>query len=281
MNDGTRPLRWIVHENQSEKFPYRLYIEEKPGEFLVLLVQARWPGPNKKVYCLKDEPCTAEDLPGDEPIEECTINDIHWYGKKLNVLLDRKTKKRSWFLFLKKEYKQKPGAFYDQIFWITQASIVTRRPGAYIPRVRAPRACEIIIDTRERYPYKFGYAHITRQNLPAGDYGLVKDGVIIAVAERKTLDNILHEISTYDVFKAALRELTMFPFRAVVFESPYSDFLNPKRIKPYNANYVADVLADCIMSFPDIQFIFCSNRKFAQEWVSRWFQRINAGDESF
>ncbi len=273
-------LRWLMHANQSERFPFRLYIEENPGEFLVFNVQARWPGPNRKIYCLKDNPCKEIDLPREDPIEQCMIKNIYWYGKKLNVLLDRKTKKRCWFLFLKKEYKNKPGEIYDQIFWITQSSVMSRRPGAYIPKVRQPRACEVIIDTRERYPYKFGYAQVERKNLPAGDYGLVKEGRLVAVAERKTLDNFKHEISTYDVFKAALRELASYPHKAIVFESPYSDFLDPKKIKPYSANYVAEIIADLAVLFPEIQFVFCSNRKFAQEWVYRWFLRINIDAES-
>ena len=31
----------------------------------------------------------------------------------------------------------------------------------------------------------------------------------------------------------------------------------------------------CWFSFPDIQFIFCENRKLANEWIYRWFRRIN------
>ena len=278
MENGNKEhvLRWLVFANPSERFPFRLYIEEKPGEFMVLNVQARWPGPNQKIYCLKDNPCPENDLPKDEPVEDCLIKNIYWYGKKLNILLDRKTKKRCWFLFLTKEYKNKPGEHYEQIFWITQASVMSRRPGAYIPKVREPDACEIIIDTRERYPYKFGYAHVERKNLPAGDYGLINDGKLTAVAERKTLENFKHEISTYDVFKAVLRELASYPYKAVVFESPYSDFMDPKKVKPYSANYIAEIIADLAALFPEIQFVFCSNRKFAQEWVYRWFLRINA-----
>ncbi len=41
----------------------------------------------------------------------------------------------------------------------------------------------------------------------------MKQGKIIAVAERKTLDNIKHEISTYDVLKATLQELTTYPYK--------------------------------------------------------------------
>lgn len=89
------------------------------------------------------------------------------------------------------------------------------------------------------------------------------------------MDNLFHEIATYDVLKATLQEMSVFRYKAVVFESPYGDFINPKKSHFYKSSYVADILADLIFSFPDIQFIFCENRKLANEWIYRWFRRIN------
>jgi ERCC4-type nuclease len=214
-------------------------------------------------------------LPIEEPIEKCNIIKQRRYGKRLIIILDRKIKKRCWFVFLKKEYKKKPGEFYYQVFGITQSSDSIRRPGAYVPKVREGNFCEIIIDKRERYPYKFGYANTKKENLPVGDYALVKDGKIVAIAERKTLDDFLGRVSVYDTFKATLSELSIYKYKALVFESPYSDFLNPKKIKPYSANYIAEILSDIAVRFSEIQIVFCDNRKFAQEWLYRWFLRIN------
>jgi len=61
----------------------------------------------------------------------------------------------------------------------------------------------------------------------------------------------------------------------VVFESPYADFINPKKLTHYSAPFIAEILADLAVQFHDVQFIFCSNRKVANEWVYRWFQRIH------
>lgn len=276
MIQNKRTLHWLLYKQESERFPYLLFIEENPDNFLALSVQERWPGPGKRIYCLARKQCTRLDIPAEKPTEDIRIVSAHRHGRRLNIILDRKTRKRCWFIFLKKEYKTKPGMFYEQIFWITQSSAKVRRPGAYIPRVREGAQCEIIIDKREKYPYKFGYAHVRKENLPVGDYALIKQGKIIAIAERKTLDNMLHEIATYDVLKATLQEISTYPFKAVVFESPYSDFMNPKKIRNYTASYVADILSDLAVSFPEIQFIFCGNRKFAQEWIYRWFLRINS-----
>jgi len=275
MDEG-HSLRWLIYKQDSDKFPFKLYIEETPNKFLCLNVQERWPGPGKRIFCQFVGDCSIADLPTEEPIEKCNIIKQHRYGKRLIIILDRKIKKRCWFVFLKKEYKKKPGEFYYQVFWITQSSDSIRRPGAYVPKVREGNFCEIIIDKRERYPYKFGYANTKKENLPVGDYALVKDGKIVAIAERKTLDDFLGKLSVYDTFKATLSELSTYKYKALVFESPYSDFLNPKKIKPYSANYIAEILSDIAVRFSEIQIVFCDNRKFAQEWLYRWFLRINA-----
>lgn len=274
--DDVPGLKWLVYKREEEKFPYRLYIEESSGNFICLNTQERWPGPGKKIFCQSLGICHISDLPSEKPIEECNIVSIKRYGKRLIVILDRKTRKRCWFVFIKKEYKTRPGEFYEQVFWITQSSDAVRRPGAYVPKVREDISLEIIIDKRERYPYKFGYTKTKKENLPVGDYALIRNNKILAVAERKNLRNFLSQIATYDSLKATLSELSTYPYKALVFESPYSDFLNPKKIKPYRASYIAGIISDITVRFPQIQIVFCDNRKFAEEWLLRWFLRIDA-----
>jgi len=268
-------LRWLLYADPGSRFPYRLFIEEKPGVFLSLRVQEKWPGPGKKIFCKLEGVVNSDELPEGKPIDESNIISLKRYGKKLTIILDRKVKKRCWFLFLKKEYKRKLGEYYDQTFWITQASAIGERRGVYLPQSRKRDDFEVFIDVGERYPYRFGKAKVERRKLPVGDYALSYNGEIAAVAERKTLDNFLHEISTMEVFKAKLQEMSSFRYKAVVLESPYADFINPKKLSYYSAPYVAEILADLAVLFPDVQFIFFSNRKTANEWVYRWFQRIN------
>ncbi len=271
----TSELKWLVFAHEDPKFPYRLYIEEEPNRFLSLKTQDRWPGPGKRIFCKKEGYFSKKDLPQEQPLEESGIVSCSRYGRKLTVILDRKIRKRCWFIFLRKGYKSRPEEFYEQIFWITQAAASIRRPGAYIPQGGKSDSFQVIMDRRERYSYKFGQCKVIKENLPCGDYGLLRDGELIAVAERKTMDNLFHEIATYDVLKATLQEMSVFRYKAVVFESPYGDFINPKKSHFYKSSYVADILADLIFSFPDIQFIFCENRKLANEWIYRWFRRIN------
>lgn len=267
-------LRWLLYKTDEEKFPYKICVEEKPNEFLILKVQARWPGPGKKIFCISEGYLHQEKIKDTEPVEECNIILFKRFGKKLNLILDRKTKRRCWFIFLKKEYKTRPGDYYEQIFWITQSAMKMRGVGAYIPQGGKKEQIEIIIDQRERYPYKFTNALTKRENLPVGDYALIKDKKIIAVAEKKTMDNFLHEIRGYDIFKSSLEELKQYKYKAVIFDSPYSDFINPKKNPFYRPSYIADLLADLYVYFPEIQFIFFENRKLANEWLHRWFKRI-------
>lgn len=271
-----RNLRWFLFQQTDKRFPYQLYIEIEPDSFLSLNVQERWPGPGKKIFCHPLGICNFKDLPKEEPLEKNNIIIAKRYGKRLIIVLDRKIRKRCWFVFIKKEYKKRPGEFYEQVFWITQSSEAVRKSGAYVPKVREDSSIEIIIDKRENYPYKFGYIKTKRENLPVGDYALIKNGKIIAIAERKSIDNFLKQIATYDSFKATLNELATYPYKALILESPYSDFLNPKKIKPYQAPYIAKILSDLAVRFPQIQIIFCDNRKFAQEWLLYWFLRIDA-----
>lgn len=275
MDENPR-LKWLLYQQDDQKFPYRLFIEESSGNFISLNTQDRWPGPGKKIFCQSLGIYTVSELPQAKPVEECNIKTIKRFGRRLIVVLDRKIKKRCWFVFIKKEYKTKPGEFYEQVFWITQSSDAIRRPGAYIPKVREEISFEIIVDKREHYPYKFGYVKTKRENLPVGDYALKKNEKIIAVAERKSLSNFLNQIGTYDSFKAVLNELSTYPYKVLVFESPYSDFLNPRKIRPYHASYIAEIISDIAVRFPQIQIVFCDNRKFAEEWIWRWFNRINA-----
>jgi len=273
--NNSKHLQWIMFEQRSDKFPYVVYIEEEPNRYLQLQVQDRWPGPGKKIFCISGGYCNGDWIPATEPIEQCDIISIKRYGKKLTIVLNRKIRKRCWFLFLKKEYKTKPGEFYEQIFWVTQSSAKVRRPGAYIPQSGKKEQLLIVVDKREKYAYRFPkVVTVVKENLPIGDYGLKINDELVAAVERKTIDNFLHEIAIYDVLKLQLQELDKLRYKAVVFESPYSDFINPKKLKAYNAVYIAEILADLFVSFPNIQFIFCDNRKIATEWIYRWFKRI-------
>ncbi len=95
-------LRWCLYNQQDSKFIYRLYIEIIRDRFLHLNVQERCPGPGKKIFCQYLGNCSISDLPYEEPLRICSIVKQKRYGKRLIIILGRKTRKRGWFIFLKK-----------------------------------------------------------------------------------------------------------------------------------------------------------------------------------
>lgn len=214
-------------------------------------------------------------LPKTEPIDKCRIISARWYGKRLNIILNRPVRKRCWFVFIKKEYKQQPGTFYHQIFWITQSSSIAQKRGPYIP-VKNKTEYTILIDNRERYAYNFGQIKTEKATLPSGDYALRAGDQILAVVERKTKDNFLHDIAHLDVLRVKLEELDkLYPRKAMIFEVSYADLISPKN-KFYPGAFIAKVLTDLFAQFPNIQFIFFKGRKSANHWLFYYFQQVYA-----
>ncbi|MCM8793783.1 MAG: hypothetical protein NC898_04890, partial [Candidatus Omnitrophica bacterium] len=244
------PLRWLIYKKEKDNFPYWIFIEEEKNKFVFLKANDKWPGPGKNIFCKYIGEVTEGEIPQDEPIDSCEIFLIKRYGKKLNVVLNRSQKKRCWFIFLKKEYKKKPGEFYYQVFWITQSSAIASRRGAYIPQFKKLDNFKVIVDINERYPYRFGKIETEKKKLPIGDYGLFYRGNLVALAERKTKDNFLHEVSSFDVLKAKLQELSRYPHKAVIFESSYLDFVESRKNKFYSGTFIAELLAELFVKFP-------------------------------
>ena len=265
-------LKWLMFKKEEDKFPFWLFIEREKGKFIFLKAKEKWPGPGKNIFCKFEGEVKKRNLPKEKPIDSCKIFSLRQYGKKLDIVLDRNRNKRCWFIFLKKEYKQKPGLFYYQVFWITQASIIRERKGVYIP-YSLKEDYKILIDSNERYPYKFGKTQTERQRLKVGDYALLVDNKIIAIAERKTKDNFFHEIPTLDVLRLKLEEMEKFPYKVVLFESDYTDLTSEKN-KFFKPGFVAEVLGDLFAQFPNIQFIFFKGRKSANKWLAYYFKRI-------
>ncbi len=276
--DTDRPaLRWLIYTQDNDRFPYRLLIEQELGRFSVFDVQDRWPGPGRSIFCIARPGIGEDELPrGIEPADACYIRAVRAYGRKLTVILDRKTRKRSWFVTVERESKTTPGKKYQQTFWITQSSAAARRGGAYLSRGGRETDLAIVRDSRERYGYRFPEHRVEEAELAVGDYAL-KDssGTVVAVVERKTREQFLADIATLEVMKARLLEMaTRYRHSALVIEADYATLVDPKKNRFYTGGFVADVIADLSTAFPSIQMVFCSNRKFAREWVERYFSRI-------
>jgi ERCC4-type nuclease len=91
----------------------------------------------------------------------------------------------------------------------------------------------IVVDTRERYPYRFAsrQASVVRQSLPAGDYGIMLDDNLVASVERKSLDNLVKGL-VEGSFQYQLADLATLPRAAVVVEDRYSRLFKLDHVSP-------------------------------------------------
>ncbi len=264
-------MLWIVERTEERRFPYRLQIRKGEDTVLCLKVQERWPGPRGQIFCIRDQE-RAGTWNVSEEVERVPVISLRRYGKRLAVVLDRASKKRCDFLFLKKQYKSKEGE-YEQIFWRTQKALMERRPRVKLT-AKGDLALQIAVDINERYPWRFVGCKTTREKLPVGDYALKDEEGILAVIERKSMDNLLQDFGNMPVLHQKLGELEAYAHAALVVEASYSDFLDPKRVTPYRPSFTGKALGELFAFHPRFQIIFAGNRKLANEWVLRFFAAI-------
>ena len=139
-----------------------------PTGALVLKARDSWPR-TAKVYCHR-----AERWPEDaQIIERVPIRSCQRRGVAIDLVLDRPRENRSQLVFTRIQGGR------EGIFWQTARTTRQARPGIRVPRRLAAGLTEltILIDSRERYPYKFTQQQATtqRQALPAGDYAVVPE----------------------------------------------------------------------------------------------------------
>jgi len=264
---------WILERCVSDRFPYRLQIFRGDNPWLVLRTQDRWPTASRHIFCLREE----EPPSPDEMLEELERVDIIAFnerGRRLSVVLDRKRYKRCDFLFLKKPYKGRPGESYEQIFWLTQRSIEQHRPTFKLVSRQDNIESVVRIHSNERYPWRFPGAVTERGTISAGDYALMDGERMLAVVERKTLDNLLADFGMMPVLHQRLAELAAHDNHTMVIEAPYADFLNPKKVHHYNPGFCAKAIAELYAMHPHLRIAFCANRKVANEWTRHFFTAV-------
>jgi len=269
MSRGT----WILERTHNDRFPYRLQIIRGDEPWLVLRTQDRWPTVGRHIFCLREDepPAPSEVL---EETERVDIVAFHERGRRVSIVLDRKMCKRCDLLFLEKPYKGKPGESYEQIFWLTQRSIEQHRPAFKL--VSRQRSAEMVIriHSNEKYPWRFPGAVTERGSLPSGDYALKDGDRILALIERKTMDNLLADFGMMPVLHQRLAELATYDNHALVIEAPYADFLNPKKVHHYTAGFCAKAIAQLYALHSNLRIVFCANRKVANEWTRQFFTAV-------
>ena len=227
------------------------------GAGVVLKVRDTWPR-TAKVYC---HPAAAWP---DEPdiVERVAVRSCVRRGASIDLVLDRGRENRSQFVFAAARGR-------EVIFWQSARTARQARPAVSVPTARASGSVlDIVADSHERYAWNFSAQQATtrRQGLPAGDYGVVVDGRLVASVERKSLADLVSTLATGKL-RYLMADLAALPRAALVVEDRWSSVFKLEHVRPA---VVAEGLAEAQVRFPTVPIVFCETRALAQEWTYRF-----------
>ena len=226
-----------------------------------LVLKAREPWPRTaKVYCHR-----AEGWPEDaEVLEEVPVRSCVRRGPAVDLVLARSRENRSQLVFT----RLKTGR--EAIFWQTSRTTRQARPGLRVPTRRASGwpVVRVLVDTRERYPYKFTSQQVVaeRRALPAGDYAVEADGQVLASVERKSVAD-LAKVLVDGSLAYALADLAALWRAAVVVEDRYRSIFELEHVQP---GFVPELLARLQVRYPTVPIVFCDSRALAEQWTFRF-----------
>ena len=252
----TRRFRVVRNPDPDSRLPFLLWLPIEGG--LVLKARESWPRATR-VFCAEG------GTPWDESselVDDAQVVLCRRRGAAIDLVLDRAQLARSQFVFT--NVRGRPA-----IWWQTQKTVQSANPGARVPRGRALGSLVVAIDTREKYGWKFANrpVAIQRRALPAGDYGAIVDETIVAVVERKTLENLSNSLSD-GTLSFQMQRLAEVGRSAVVVEGDYPDLF---RTQPGRGSWLADMLGRLAVRYPEVPIVFAGSRKFAEEWAYRFF----------
>ena len=247
-----------VNPDPNSSLGYLLSLPMVDGP-LVLKTREAWPT-TSAVYCHR-----TEDWPDDPDIvDQARVHVCRRRGVAIDLVLDRGQRNRSQFVFTTLTGGR------EGIFWNTARTTRNARPGVRVPTRRASghTQLEILIDTRERYPYRFAHQQATtsRQGLPAGDYGVSLHGELVAAVERKSLADLASSL-TDGSLTYQLAELARLSRAGVVVEDRYAKLFKLEHTSP---GFVAELLATIQIRYPTIPIFFADTRPLAEEWTFRF-----------
>jgi hypothetical protein len=224
---------------------------------LVLKTRDTWPR-TSKVYCHR-----ADGWPDDaEVIERLAVRACTRRGPAIDLILDRAKENRSQLIVTQARGR-------EVIFWQSPRTAKQARPKVALPTRRAAgQVLAIVVDSGEKYAYAFTHqqATTTRRRLPAGDYAVELDGVVVAAVERKSLADLASSLLSGKL-TYALAELASLPRAAVVVEDRYSAMFKLEHVA---GGRVAEALAEAQARFPSVPVMFAETRPLAQEWTYRF-----------
>ncbi|MFV0525059.1 MAG: histone-like nucleoid-structuring protein Lsr2 [Acidimicrobiales bacterium] len=245
--------------DEASSLPFLVKLPLVSGD-VVLKVRDIWPR-TAKVYCHR-----AEAWPGDsalEIVERVPVKSCVRRGVAIDLVLDRARENRSQFVFTKARGR-------DVVFWQSARTRRQARPNVSVPTARATgSAMEIVVDTRERYGWKFSdqQASVTKRKVAVGDYAVERDGAVVAVVERKSIEDLVSTVVGGKLW-TLLAALAGERHGAVVVEGRYSELFRLSHVRPV---VVTTQLAEATVRYPMVSIVFAETRKLAQEWTYRFF----------
>lgn len=251
------PLLIARNPDPDSSLPYLVRIPL--GDGIVLRTRETWPR-TSKVYCHRhDEPWPADA----EIVETVALRECSRRGAAIDVVADRTRDARSQFVMTRARGR-------EMIFWQTARVAKAARPNVALPTARAGGldSLEIVVDTRERYAWKFSHQQATtvKRALPVGDYASFVEDDLVAVVERKSLADLAGSL-TSGRLAYRLADLATAPSAAVVVEDRYSAVFKLDHVRPA---VVAEMLGECQVRWPSVPILFLENRALAQEWTFRF-----------
>lgn len=229
----------------------------------MLKAKDTWPR-TAKVYCHRGE---WPDEP--EIVEEVRAKACARRGVAIDLVLDRYRENRSQFVMTSLNGGR------EGIFWQTAGTSRKTRPGMRLPTKRsAAGVLEILVDTRERYAWKFEHpqAIVTKRLLAVGDYAVELDAEIVGVVERKRLQEIAGNVVDGSLL-VLLGELAAARRAATVVEARWADVFRLRHVAPA---MVAEMLAAAQVRYPNVPIVFCEWRPLAQEYAYRFLGAAKA-----
>jgi hypothetical protein len=240
------------------RLPYLMRVPLGGG--LVFRARDTWPR-TSAVYLHPVWPDEWPDRP--EIVERVPVRSCVRRGAAIDLVLDRGREYRSQIVYTVARGR-------EVVFWQSPRTRKQARPKVSVPAARAAGLPDlaVIVDSHERYAYRFADkpVTVTRRALPCGDYGIERDGRLVASVERKSLADLVASL-TDGKLKFALAELAALPRAAVVVEDRYSQIFGLMRVRPA---VVADALAEAQVRWPNVPIVFCGTRKLSEEWVYRY-----------
>lgn len=257
-----------ANPDPGSRLPYLLRIPIHGGT--VFRTAGTWPR-EKALFCY---PVGPQEWPEElEIVESVPLRSAVRRGAAIDLVLARGRENRSQLVYTKARGR-------DVVFWQSPRTRKQSRPNVSTPTARASGLSdlEILIDTRERYAYKFTAQQATTERLalPCGDYGVRRDGHIVGVVERKSLEDLVSSILSGKM-RYLLGDLATVPRAAVVVEERYSKLFDLTYVRPAA---VLDALAELQVRWPEVPVTFSQSRKLAEEWTYRYLGAVRAWAET-